>query len=351
MKRPLRTFLSIALVAVVALVAAGCEEGTAWIARVDKKPIDAPNFWSGVPLYTSLATQQQEMMPTTSDDDTFPMADAAGYARFLIEKHAIEALNDQNGTPMTPVAFSQAKDELVAGPAGAVYGDLPEWFVDQIAEYVAGSQILVAHHGADADIDDLVAETYEANKVQFAELCMDIIPGESESELAEARTRIEEGASFADVAKAVAAAQETGEEGQAIGAQGENADGDVGCLEAGTVSGWFADPGEVERLTEVEDDSLVGPVPVAGGIFMVLRIRSVEIPTLDEVRPQIEQQLGTPGAREAGEALNTYLMEQDIELNPRLGDWVQGVGYREPQGAEHPEGELELTPEMLGALG
>ncbi len=347
--RPFRRVASIALVAVVALAFSGCESGTAWIARVDKEPIDAPNFWSGVPSYTRIATQQTA--PTTGDDEIFPVADAANYAQFLIQMHAIEALNEQNGTEVPPALVSQIRDETMNGPLGAALAEEPDWFVDQIVEFSAASQALVDHYGADADIDDAVEAFYEANKAQFTQVCMDIISDESESELVQARQRIEDGTDLVTVAEAVAAAQGPGPDGQPAVPYGENADGDVGCVDTATLSTLFMDPSQASMLTDADDDTLVGPAPVAGGIFMLFRVRSTEVQSLDEVRPLIEQQVGAPGAREATEALNDYLASAAIELNPRLGEWIDGVGYNPPRGAEQPPGDVELTPETLQMLG
>lgn len=347
--RPRRALFPVALVAVIALVFSGCEAGTAWIARVDKKPIDAPNFWSGVPLYASIAGQQ---LPTDSaDTGTYPVADAAAYALFLVQKHAMEQMNAENGTPVTPVAISLARDELVGGPGGATFADLPGWFLDQLAEFQANSTALVDHLGAGVDNEAAVEEFYEANREQFTKVCLDVISDEDERELVQARQRLEEGADFVDVARAVASAQGEGLDGSPIVAYGENEDGDIGCVETSTLANLFMDPSQTAMLTDAGRDALVGPVPIAGGAFMLFRVRSVETQSLDEVRPVIEQQVGAPGAREAGEALNEYLMTRDIELNPRLGEWTSGIGYRPPEGAEQPPGDLELTPEMLEMLG
>lgn len=328
-KRSPRSIVAIALVAVVALVVSGCDSGSAWIARVDKKPIDAPHFWDGVALFSG------------TEEATFPVGDAAEYALFLVRTHLLEQMNEENGTPVPPAAVAEVRDRM----ASQLPPDLPEWLVDQVVRGQANWEALVAHYGADVDNEAAIEEFYEENRTLLAsEVCLEIIPGTSERELAEAGQRISEGADFAEVARAVAADQ--GEK-----AQGENEDGDVGCIDPQTIAQWFADPAEVTTVLDATSDSVLGPMPVAGGLFMLLRVRSVEIPTLDEVRPVIEQQIGVPGQEEATEALTDAMMESDIELNPRLGDWVPGVGYRPPAGAEQPTDAEDLPPELLQMLG
>lgn len=340
---------SIALVAVLALTASGCNAGNAWIARVNGTVIDSPNFWAGVPLYTSVAGQGG--MPGADDAATFPMSDAAQYAMFLVQLHAIEQLNARNGSSVSPATISQTRDALVGGANAQYFADLPDWFIDQIVEFQANSDALVAHYGAGVDVDAAVADFYEKNKDQFAALCLDVIGGEDESELVQARQRIDEGADFATVAKAVAAAQPPGPDGQPLEAYGDDMDGDVGCVPTASLAQLFADPAQTALLTDAADGSLVGPVPVAGGAFMLFRVRSAETQSLEEARPQIEQQIGTPGSNEAADAVRAFMMSEKIELNPRLGEWVPGTGYNPPRGAEQPPADGDVPPGLVDALG
>ena len=342
--------LVLALLSVIALVASSCGTGQAWIARVDNQPIDSPNFWAGVSLYSGLAGGGLPGVETEPDRGVVEMPEAATYAMFLLQLHGLTELNAENGTEVTEADLNQVRQTLLASTQAASFEDLPGWFLDQIVTAQAHYEALIAHFAGDTDIEALVAAYYEENKDQFQQVCLDVINGLEEAELADARKRLEEGAEFATVAEAVAASQPADASGTVAPALGDNADGDVGCIPVSTLVNMFADPAEVSRLTDAEPGSLVGPVPVAGGIFMLFRVRSTEVQPLAEARATIEQSLGQPGQQEAQAALNEFLTEADIELNPRIGSWERGVGYL-PPGAELPPGQTTIPVIVSEASG
>lgn len=346
-RRPSRRVLAVALMTTIALLASSCSSGQAWIARVDEKAIDSPNFWQGVPLYSSLANGGSAPVPDGGKGIS-PMSDAATYAMFLIQLHGLKSLNAEHGTKITETDLTRTRQSLLASPQASLFKDLPSWFLDQIVLAQAHYEALINHYGKGVNVDDQIEAYYEGNKSQFQQVCMDVIGGE-EAELLDARQRLDEGAAFATVAKAVAAAQppdsQTGKAAQALG---EKADGDVGCVPVSTLSNLFADPSGVTALTDAQPNALIGPVPVAGGAFMLFRVRSTEIQSLAEARPTIEQSMGQPGQEQAQKALNGFLTKSDIELNPRVGSWTKGVGYRPPKGAEQPAGQTTTVPVALG---
>ncbi|HET8930196.1 MAG TPA: peptidylprolyl isomerase [Acidimicrobiales bacterium] len=349
-RRRTRGVLALALITIVALVASSCSSGQAWIARVDNSPIDSPNFWDGVPLYSSLASGGSAPVPE-DDKGISPMSDAATYAMFLIQLHGLKTLNADHGTKVTEADLTRTRQSLLASQQASLFKDLPSWFLDQIVLAQAYYEALINYYGKDADLDAQIKAYYDANKDQFRQVCMDVIGGE-EAELMAARQRLDEGAEFATVAKAVASAQPAdATTGQAAQALGEKADGDVGCVPISTVSNLFADPSGVTALTEAPANAIVGPVPVAGGTFMLFRVRSTETQPLAEARPAIEQSIGQPGQEQAQKALNDFLTKADIDLNPRIGSWENGVGYQPPGGAEQPPGQTTTVPVALGGAG
>ncbi len=348
-RRP-RGAAALAALAIVALVASSCSSGPAWIARIDGKAIDSPNFWKGVPLYTSLVNGGQSPVPASNDKGISPTSDAATYAMFLIQLHGLKQLNADKGIEVTDSDLAETRQGLLSSQQATLFKDLPSWFLDQIVVAQANYQALIDHYGKGVDTNAQIQEYYEKNKAQFRQICMDVISGE-ESDLLAARQRIDEGSDFATVAKAVAASQPADANGQAAKALGDKADGDVGCVPISTVSNLFADPSGVTALTDAAPDALVGPVPVAGGTFMLFRVRSTETQPLSEVRSAIEQAIGQPGQEKAQSALNDYLRTADIELNPRIGSWKKGVGYQPPVGAETPPGQTTVPTGLVGAGG
>lgn len=337
-----------ALLAVIALVASSCSSGQAWIARVDGKAIDSPNFWQGVPLYATLVAGGQSPVPDNAKGLS-KTSDAATYAMFLVQLHGLEKLNEKHGSKVTETDLTQTRQSLLSSQQAALFKDLPSWFLDQIVLAQAQYQALIEFYGKNVDTDKAIKDYYDANKAQFQQICMDVISGE-EAELMQARQRLDEGADFATVAKAVAAAQPADQTGQAAKALGDKADGDVGCVPIANVSNLFADPSMVTNLTGAAPNALIGPVPVAGGTFMIFRVRSTETQPLAAVRDQIAQSIGQPGQEQAQSALNDFLKNADIDLNPRVGHWENGVGYQPPTGAERTPGQTTL-PGLTGATG
>jgi len=348
-RRPFRGVAALAALAVLALVASSCSSGPAWIARVDGKAIDSPNFWKGVPLYASLANGGQAPVPE-NDKGISPTSDAATYAMFLIQLHGLKQLNADEGVEVSEADLTQTRQSLVSSQQATLFKDLPSWFLDQIVVAQANYQALIDHYGKSVNMSAQIQQYYAEHKDQFQQICMDVISGE-EAELLAARQRIEEGTDFATVAKAVAAAQPADAKGQAAKALGDQADGDVGCVPISNISGLFADPSEVTALTSAAPNALIGPVPVAGGTFMLFRVRSTETQPLAEARTAIEQAIGQPGQEKAQSALNDFLRTADIELNPRIGTWKKGVGYQPPAGAEKAPGATTVPTGLVGAGG
>lgn len=308
---------------------------------MDGEPIATPNFWSGVPLYAGLSAGQGAPT-TTSRNGVSSVSDAANYAMFLVQIHGLVELNEAHSTKVTAAQTAEVRTTLLASQGGAIYKKLPGWFLDQLVEAQANFQALIAYYAKDVDANQQIEAYYKANQSQFQQLCMDVIGGD-ETELNAARSRLDEGSDFATVAKAVAAAQPadaTGQKPQALGAKG---DGDVGCVPMSTIQNLFADPAVAKTLVDAKPGSLIGPLPVAGGTFMLFRVRSQTVEPLAQAKPTIVQAIGQPGQDQAQKALNGFLAKADIQLNPRIGHWKKGVGYTPPVGAEQPAGAATTT--------
>lgn len=319
------------------------------MARVDGEPVDSPNFWKGVPLYSALSQTGQSGLPEAANG-VVPVSEAAGYAMFLVQVHVLKTVNAKNGTTVGAAQIEQTRKSLLGSQQGSLFKGKPDWFVDQIVEAQANFEALIAFYAKDVDISTQVKQYYTANKDQFRQVCMDVIGGTDEAEIAAARKRLEEGTDFATVAKAVAASQPPGPDGAPATAMGAKADGDVGCVAVSTLGSLFADPSGLTQLTDAAPNALIGPVPVAGGAFMLFRVRSTSVQTLAEATPTIEQSLGQVGQQQAQQALNEYLKVADVELNPRLGSWTKGIGYQPPKGAERPAGETTIPAGLSGAV-
>lgn len=342
--------LAAVAVAFVALVATGCNNGEAWIARVNGEAVDSPDFWANVPYFAQYSsTLSQSAPPTTTAGGLSDTSAAANYAMFLVQLDGLKSLNAKHGITVSQDTLAQSRQAFEASSAAAQFKDFPSSLIDQLVAAQANYEALMTYYAKGVDMTAQIAAYYKANKSQFLQVCMDVIGGD-ESVLAAARSEIEGGASFATVAKAVAG-QQPASNGQPAKALGTKGDGDVGCVPVSTLTSLFAVPTGVDQLTQAKAGSLVGPVPVAGGTFMLFRVRSTSTESLADAKATIQQTLGQPGQTQAQKALNTYLSGVHIELNPRVGSWTKGVGYAPPVGAEQPKGATQLPTGLTGATG
>ncbi len=340
-----RAALAALLVALLVAVSAGCDSGTPWVARVDGKTVHAQNFSQGIVPFAKLSGAPA----SDTSRGIVPISDAAQYALFLVQYRALLALNEQHGAKVSEADKAAIKQSLQTTQAQAIKG-APNWFVDQVVDAQANFQALINYYGARVDMGAQMRKYYAANKNQFVQVCMDVIGATEEAPLSSAKQEIQNGSvDFATAAKAVAAQQPPDSQGNPSKAFGTKGDGNVGCVSLTSVSQLFATPGDVRQLTDVGANTLVGPLPVAGGSFMLFRVRKVQTEPYAQAKAAIQQQLGQAGSSQAQAALSKYLQSADIEINPRYGTWVKGKGYEPPKGAEHPNSTTTLPSALSGA--
>lgn len=325
--------MAVGLVALVSLFASGCDNGQAWIARVDGQAIRAPHFAEGVGYWNELSgSAQTGAPPTTQANGVTSMSGVQGYALLLVQAHAIEQFIDKLGITVTDADREQTRTALLTQSQGGVsLKDKPKWFQDQIVDLQTNFTALVNHYAKGVDQDAAARKFYDENTAAFDQYCVDVIQTADEASAAAARKRVDDGEDFATVAREVA--KDSGTE-----AAGEKKDGDVGCIPVSQFQQVVLDKGQLDDLTKLEDGKVGGPYSATGGAYLIVRKRETKTQSFEEAKPTIVAQLGTPGEAAASAALNRFLKTADIELNPRYGTWTNGVGYAEPAGAEQPQG-------------
>lgn len=354
-RRPSRAVLAVALVTLVAALVAGCNSGSAWIARIDGKAIDSPNFWEGVPYFTQYASAlNQTAPPTTVVEGVSDTSLAGTYAAFLVQLDVLKRLNAKRNITVTDAEVNTARQAYAQAP----FDKFPSWFVTQLAEAQANFQALQAYYGKGTDANKAVQDYYDQNKEQFRQACIDVIPATDESELTEARRRIEEGAEFSTVAKAVAESQPAAADGTKAQPEGDKHDGYLGCWGTSDLSRLFATPAELAKVTDAKPNTLVGPLPIAGGGFALFNVRSVGYQALEDVRSTIESAVGQPGQQEAMNAMTNFLTKAHVQLNPRVGTWNSDVRtwsvlgpILPPAGADQPAGQTATSLDLSGLTG
>lgn len=340
---PVNRLLLAALVALVGLSATACNEGQAWVARINGETIAPSKFVEGISLYGKLSGNPSTAPNVAAPEYVVSNSDAGKYALLLLEAKAIHLLNERHGIEVTDADRAQTRTALLAQDQQGTLKKMPGWFLDQLVAMQADYTALVTFYGKGVSQEALAKKYYEANKDQFNQVCLDVIATRTQAEAVAALQRLDKGEAFAAVAKDVAKTS-------GGSAAGQKQDGDVGCVPITNVAQAFPDKSQYDKLMGATDGSLVGPLSQTGGGFVVARKRSVKTQTFDEVKATILSSLGTPGSDEATKALNAFLGKADIEINPRFGTWTKGKGFSAPTGAERPKrAPVETTPSVIPA--
>lgn len=343
------------------LVLSSCNAGQSTVATVDGRAISGEHFVEGAALYAELVNNAQ-MVPPKSDDLHLSTTTTAAYAYFLIQNEAFASELRSQKIEITAAERSAAEKNLEkqfpGGPAPAAptadgkaavgkptkkFGDYPAWFRTLVVDFEARIEVLSARTGASPENVAKAKAFYDANRnTQFASWCLDVLVTNSQDSATAARARLVGGEDFSTVAKEVAAKL-----GQT--AVGNQADGDAGC---DAPSSWQTKlgPDLVTALSKLAPGGLTAPFEVQAGTFVVVKLRSSTPQPFEQVRAQLEDQVGQ---QELNARLGKRLAAMRIEVNPKYGIWSAAGGQFKvvpPAGAEHTT-PASIDPTMLGGGG
>lgn len=211
----------------------------------------------------------------------------------------------------------------------------------------------------DVDIDKEVARQYEANKSKLAKTCIGAIlvsavpvtadaarqqptPGQLEAAQQEAsalRARIQGGAPFAEVARSESDDPQTKADG-----------GKLGCFdntqmqqELGQLSG---------QLSELAVGTVTEVVELTSGAAL-FTVTDRQVPTLEQVRPEIEQFVKQNLSQEKVRAESKTIAKRTAVLvDPLFGSWdIEALQVIPPSGAQAPSTTLSLIdPPVPGGI-
>ncbi len=170
--------------------------------------------------------------------------------------------------------------------------------------------------------DEYTAELqalYEEQVGDFTQLCLNVVLAADEADADEARARIDDGESIADVA------EDLSTEGRERAVDGAGA-----CLATADAEAVLGDGARGAQIGDV-----FGPVDsgAGDGSFVVAEVDRLDVPAFEDLRPQLEQaNPNTQGQDVIDAALAAYVADliaeavedADVTVDPRYGTWDAG---------------------------
>ncbi|MBA3281923.1 MAG: peptidyl-prolyl cis-trans isomerase [Acidimicrobiia bacterium] len=243
-----------------------------------------------------------------------------GLIQDQIYRDALRSAGGKVTKEQRAAARSEIEQQITS--LGVDVKDVPDVIVDQAVEQAAIRAAIQATAPDDVKnqpplSDDEYTEQlrglYDAQVGDLTQLCVNVIVTDDEASGQAARQAVEAGQSFADVA-----AEASREAPEAA------VDGAGGCVAVADVAGVLG-----EDATTAEAGDLLGPGQGADGSFILVEVDRVQVPTFEEVRPQIEQANPNTSAEDASAALDKFVDDTfakaatraDVTVDPRYGTW------------------------------
>lgn len=206
-------------------------------------------------------------------------------------------------------AARSALEERFTVPGRTDGADLLDAFPDDYRDYLVEREadfLLLQGDLVDQDcvVDDAVAAYYEENRDSLEQACTAHILVDTAEAAAAVKALLDAGADFAQVA-----AENSKDPGSAANG------GEVGCVGRGQLV-----PEYEEAMFSQPIGAIGEPVQSQYG-FHIIRVDSRGIPTLDEARDQIAQQLAQAVQGTFGEWFRNAVSAADVSVDPRYGTW------------------------------
>lgn len=316
--RPVRRLLvPLAVVAAAALGLAACGESTRPAAVVDGRTIsqqDVVDELEAIRTNTGYVEAIEGSGGTVlgEEDDAFDSAFVATQLGVRIQYTIVGNEVDRRQLEADSACRDAARsslEERFTVPGQIDGADLLEAFPDDYRDYLVEREanfLLLQGDLVDQDcvVDDAVAAYYEENRESLEQACTSHILVDTAEAAAEVKALLDAGADFAQVV--AERSQDT-----ASAANG----GEVGCVGRGDLV-----PEYEEAMFSQPVGAIGEPVQSQFG-FHIIRVDSRGIPTLDEARPRIAQQIAQAAQASFGEWFRTAVSEADVTVDPRYGTW------------------------------
>ncbi len=207
----------------------------------------------------------------------------------------------------------------------AVFEAFPAEYRDQLLEWNAGVLTLQADGiGQACVVDDPVAEYFEANEDEFAGTCVSHILVATVEEATAIGAELAAGADFA----ATAAARST----DPSAADG----GTLGCFPEGEPFP-FVEPFSA-AIPGLAVGAVSAPVQTEFG-FHLIRVDSVGVPELDDVRETVATAVAEAARASFSEFFDDALASVEVDVDPRYGTWDAEQATIVPASAAPADGD------------
>ena len=254
--------------------------------------------------------------------DTYAMPEAAraleSWINFTIARQHLE----RSGRAVTDADREAARTEIETQLQGQelALDSVDQELLDFTVESSATTSVLralVAEQVA-ADDSDRPARLQALFEQLAPErpLCLDIIVSESEADAQAALARVEAGEDFGAVASEVSADPNTAA-----------AQGYAGCASPEQASQAFGGD-----YTNVAVGDLFGPT-AQNDVWVIVRIGSTTGPTLEQMTPELEAQLGAEDEQAVTTRLAELVIGAVVTVDPRYGTWDPETGTITPPPA------------------
>jgi len=292
----------LALVFIVALVASACSGSGKAVATVNGASITLGDV-------EALAPPSDTMDTATFNNNL---------RNLIVEQVVLQAARQEWDLSFDTATIDDQYNQLVS----SVDGDVDQYLSDNgittgTLRHVALQQLLgtaideqlSAQLGPISDAD--LQNAYEGAKEAQSNVCAHHILVATEDEANAVIDRINAGEAFEDIAKELSIDTNSGAKG-----------GDLGCNAPSAYVPAFA-----QALLEAPVGELYGPVETEYG-FHVIRVDSREVPALEDVKSQLEDQIkGQQGAALFKDWITSRLDAATIEVDSKYGTWSGAPDY------------------------
>lgn len=272
--------------------------------------------------------------------DTFQMSSFGSALSALIRNRLVmDALHDK-GVRVTDAQRTEARQQLEDQAGGAAelkkYDEnLVNFTIESGAAQMALRDTLVTPDPAQRERD--LRAAYDQTKGDNARICVSAVFTKTQAEANEVKRKLDDGADFATLAKDSVEPQSA--------AQG----GNLGC---GTLSQVTS---VVPSLTvDAQNGDLIGPEQTAalqGQDWIVAKVDSIQIPTFDQMKAQLEQSVPAAGQTELANELGRLSAKADITVASKFGTWDAKTASVVPPAGSNSATTTSTVPTGAGATG
>jgi hypothetical protein len=254
--------------------------------------------------------------------DSFAMPEAArsleSWINFSIARQHLARAK----RPVTAADRDAARSEIEAQlqtqqiPLESIDAELLEFTVESSGPTSGLGRLGAANVAADDDDRDARLRALFEELAPQRPLCLDIIVSESEGDAQAALARVRGGEDFGVVASEVSADPTTAAAG-----------GYAGCATSEQASQAFGGD-----YTDAAVGDLSGPTP-QNDVWVIVRIGSTTGPTLEQMMPELEAQLGAEDEQAVTTRLAELVVGAEVTVDPRYGTWDPETGTVTPPPA------------------